>query len=403
MTELKEGEKRAELGDGRITEDGLAKLRSLIGTKLRISQQFNGTASPEAIRNFANGIGDPNPLWRDPDYVQKTRYGRIIAPPSWYYSVFPTWVSVGLPGVHGFHSGTDWEFYKPLYVGDVVTPECIFKGYEEKKSQFAGRMVILYEEARYSNQKGELLAKAKTWSVRAERKAARETGKYSQIKLPHPWTEKELKKVEEEVLSEEVRGATPRYWEDVQVGEELRPVVKGPLGLTDMIAYCVGAAPVLLLAHGVSLRMYRRHPAWAFRDPETGALEPIYGVHYNKAAAAGAGLPFPYDVGTQRQSWQIHLLTNWTGDEGWLKTSYCEYRRFVYLSDVVWFRGKVTRKYIDENGEACVDIETTAFNQRGEDTAPGRATVILPSKERNTWPVEQRAGKTKPKSRRSSK
>jgi len=50
-----------------------------------------------------------------------------------------------------------------------------------------------------------------------------------------------------------------------------------------------------------------------------------------------------------------------------------------------------------------VDIETTAFNQRGEDTAPGRATVILPSKERNTWPVEQRAGKTKPKSRRSSK
>jgi len=30
----------AKLGEGRITDEGLAKLRSLIGTKLRISQQF---------------------------------------------------------------------------------------------------------------------------------------------------------------------------------------------------------------------------------------------------------------------------------------------------------------------------------------------------------------------------
>ncbi|MFC1885559.1 MaoC family dehydratase N-terminal domain-containing protein [Thermodesulfobacteriota bacterium] len=385
----KEKDKKASLGDGKITEEGLAKLRSLIGVKLRISQQFNGLASMEAIRNFCNGMGDINPLYRDRDYAAKTRYGRLTAPPSWYYSVFPTWVSVGLPGVHGFHSGNDWTFYKPLFEGDTVTPECEFMGYDEKRSKFSGRLIMLNMEARYFNQNGDLLAKAGAWSARAERSAARKTGKYAQIELPHPWTDEELAKVEEEVLSEEIRGNEPRYWEDVNVGDELKPVVKGPFGLTDMIAYCVGAAPVNLLAHGAALSMYRRHPAWAFRDPATYALEPIYGVHYNKAAANSAGLPECYDVGTQRNAWLMHLLTNWMGDDGWLKRNYCEYRKFVYFSDVVWFNGKVTKKY-EEDGDYCVDIDTHAMNQRGEDTAPGHSTVVLPSREKGVSPLDAR-------------
>jgi len=67
------------------------------------------------------------------------------------------------------------------------------------------------------------------------------------------------------------------------------------------------------------------------------------------------------------------------GDEGWLKKCDCEYRNFVFLSDVVWVRGKVVTKYIDENKEYCVDIETCGFNQRGENTIPGKSTIILPS------------------------
>ena len=205
---------------------------------------------------------------------------------------------------------------------------------------------------------------------------------------------KDLKKIDKEVLAEEIRGSTVRYWEDVQVGEELPAVVKGPFGLTDMIAYCIGAAPVQIAAHGTQLRLYKEHPAWAFRDPSTSAWEPVYGVHYNLAAANSVGLPFPYDVGAQRQGWLINLLTNWMGDEGWLKKSYAEYRKFVYLSDAIWFKGKVTAKYIDDDGEYCVDVQTSAINQRGEETMPGLSTIVLPSRERNTWPVRKRlAGK----------
>ncbi|HJX13579.1 MAG TPA: hypothetical protein VJ377_08650, partial [Dehalococcoidales bacterium] len=127
-----------------------------------------------------------------------------------------------------------------------------------------------------------------------------------------------------------------------------------------------------------------------FRDPNTHALEPIYAVHYNIQAARAMGLPQPYDVGIQRHCWAVHLLTNWLGDAGWLKRSRVEYRRFVFHSDVVWLKGAVTRKYVDEDGDYCVDIALHAVNQRQEDTMPGQAVVALPSRENKTSPLDKR-------------
>jgi tRNA A37 threonylcarbamoyladenosine synthetase subunit TsaC/SUA5/YrdC len=50
----------------------------------------------------------------------------------------------------------------------------------------------------------------------------------------------------------------------------------------------------------------------------------------------------------------------------------------------------VTKKYVDDNGEYCVDIETNVVNQRVEAVVPGNSTVILPSQDKNTWPLERR-------------
>lgn len=380
----------AAVSEGIISPEYLEEWKERVGLRLRISNVFNQLASYEAIRNYANGVGDPNPLFRDREYARTTRYGRLVAPPSWLYSVFPTWVLQGLPGVHAFHSGNDWRFYKPVREGDVITPGCIFSGFDVKESAFAERMVMEHQRASFSNQTGALVARADVWLVRAERQAARRKGKYHTIPIPHPWTPAALAQIDQDVGAEQARGNRARYWEDVKVGEELVPVVKGPLGLTDMVAYCVGAAPVQLAAHGVQLQLYGRHPAWAFRDPETSAWEPVYGVHYNRTAARAAGLPYPYDVGVQRQGWLIHLLTNWMGDEGWLKRNRAEYRKFVYLSDAVWVRGKVVRKYLDEDGESCVDVETHVVNQRQEDTMPGMSTVVLPSRKAKAWPLARR-------------
>lgn len=385
---------KAKMTEGEFTPELIAEMKSKRGLKLRAENHlFNEEATRGAIRRFVDGIGDPNPLWRDEDYAKKTRFGSIIAPPSWIFSVLAG-IQFGWRGLAGFHSASDMEFYSPIRLDEKIRPEETFKDFEgPKESRFAGRMIFDYFEDKYFKEDEKLAAKVIRLVIRTERKAARKKGKYKKLELPHPWTDEELAAIEEEVLAEEVRGGTPRFWEDVKVGDELKPVVKGPLGLTDIVAMCVaGLAPARLMAHGVALREYRKKPAWAFRDTDTYSLEPIYAVHYNKQAANAMGLPYSYDVGTQRHCWQIHLLTNWMGDEGWLKRSKAEYRVFVYLSDAVRLTGKVTKKYEDEEGDCCVDVETHATNQRGEDVMPGTATIALPSQKEpeEKWPVSRR-------------
>ncbi len=392
---MRKDEQAAQLAEATLTDDWITEWEDRIGLDLRVNNVFNSNASYEAIRNFANGIGDANPLYRDGEYAKRTKYGALIASPAWVASVFPHWVLQGLAGIHADHSASDWEFFRPIYVNDRIIPKCQFVGFDVRTSKFAGKTVFEYQRFEYWNQREELVSRGYNLLVRYERQTAKKQtsegkGKYDHIEVPHPWTPEEQERVDRDCLAEEIRGSNTRYWEDVNVGDELPPVVKGIFGLTDMIAYCVGAAPVQLGAHIVQLKAYKEHPAWAFREPGLGSWEPVYGVHYLVSAAKGVGAKYAYDVGVQRHCWMVNLLTNWMGDEAWLKSCSSQYRQFVYLSDAVWFKGKVIDKYVDENGEHCVEIEAHGVNQRGDDTIPTEATVILPSREHGTSPVEKR-------------
>jgi hypothetical protein len=172
----------------------------------------------------------------------------------------------------------------------------------------------------------------------------------------------------------------------------LPPLLKGPHSFENEIAWHAGATG-FMASSGIALRLYHEHPAWAYRDPDSMALEPMASVHWFKYPAKMAGLPYPYAVGMQINAWLIQFFTGWIGDEGWLKRCYAEYRSFLYMSDIVRFTGNVTQKYIDDNGEYCIDIETRNLNQRGESVINSHATVILPSREAETFPVAIRLPK----------
>lgn len=387
-------ETTAKVSEGIINDKVLRKWTERVGIELRIPNLYNTYVNEDSIKHFVDGIGDVNKLWVDKDYAKKAKCGKIMAPPNFFYSVFPTWVLQGLPGVHAFHSGNDWKFYKPAFVGDRIFPKCVFTGFKVKPSAFAGKTVFEFQRAYFYRQNGELLAETDLWLIRAERMSARSKSKYSGksgYKLPHKWTEEELEKITKRMFSEKPRGSVPRYWEDVNVGDELT-LTKGPLGLNDMIAYTVGANPIGIKAMHSSVEEYMKHPAWYLREPGTCGLIPAYGVHFDKSIANAVGLPYPYDVGAQRHCWLLQLLTNWMGDDGWIKRNYAEYRRFFYLSDVLWITGKVVKKYVDEDREYCVNIETHAVNQRGEDTMPGYSIVALPSRKLSEarWPMPKR-------------
>ena len=72
-----------------------------------------------------------------------------------------------------------------------------------------------------------------------------------------------------------------------------------------------------------------------------------------------------------RETWLIHLCTDWMGDDAWLWKLDCEFRQFNYVGDTQWLRGHVVRKYLADGDRPAVDLELEAVNQRGEVTTPG--------------------------------
>ncbi|SEP48516.1 FAS1-like dehydratase domain-containing protein [Amycolatopsis saalfeldensis] len=370
-----------ELATGKFTGEMLAKMRDLIGTELRTDACVNNEyATRLAILRFAEGIGDDNPLWTEEDYAAAGPHGGIVAPPSFIFACLGS-VQVGWPGLGGFHAETDVTFHAPIKVGDKITARVWFDGFDDPiESSFGGRRIKDYLRQEYWNQDDELVARFICSRMRFERTEMQKRRSSRKIEIPHPWTDDQLAKIEDDILAEAPRGAEPRYWEDVRVGDELDTLTKGPIGLTDEIAYVAsGAAPIpRLSAHSVALRRYKKHPKWAFRDPGTHALEPVYSVHYNDYAAQLQGAQIAYDVGIQRTCWQIHTLTHWIGDAGSVKAIHGQYRAHVYLSDVVRLGGKVVGKEIDGDGDAVLHLETWAHNQREQNCMPGTATVVLP-------------------------
>ncbi len=380
----------ASVGDapaeGKITDEAVADAVAMIGLQLRPEGPYLQDATQDTMRNFCNGIGDLNPLYRDPEQGRVSRYGAMLGHP-----MFPMaygWVGRtrwGLPGVHGFGAGNDWELYRHVRVGDRITAIERVVGVEEKTSKFSGRLVLQYVEAVYANQRGEVVAKALGWCTRHERKAARDAGKYKDI-LPYEYSEAEISAIEEATIGEDraIRGSNVRYWEDVNEGDELPPIVRGPLSMMDTMGYLVACGRGH--THGVVFKAAMKHPGHFFRNPEAGGGLEYTGIgHHRESTAKQVGVPGTYDYGPQRTAWMATLVTNWMGDAAFLKRVRTEYRRFNVMGDATWCRGRVSRKYIKDN-YPLVDIEIRGENQRGEVTTPGVATVVLPSR-KTEFPV----------------
>src|ERR671917_202661 len=69
-------DKFKEATSSTIDDADIAKDRAALGVwAASRSQELISTATPEAIRNFANGYGDDNPLYTDPRYGEATRWG----------------------------------------------------------------------------------------------------------------------------------------------------------------------------------------------------------------------------------------------------------------------------------------------------------------------------------------
>jgi acyl dehydratase len=359
-----------------LAEGALAEARSLIGVELRRQDhRWNTEAAPDAVRHFCWGIGDDNPLFCDPEYGATTRWGAGLAPGCFLYTIDSTVVAPKLRGIQWLYGGVEWAWYLPVRHRDRFRTRVTLLDAVEKSGSKAKSFIIQTGESLFYNQDEKLVARALGSTARVPRARAKDGLKY-EPRAVHRYTEEELIGIARAIDAEEQRGTTPRWWEDVAVGDVLKPVVKGPLNITDMICWYSGGGHTYQ-AHERAQRYRQRHPADAFVDPKTGAQDSPARGHAEVAMAREVGMPGGYDVGTQRVSWLGHLMTNWAGDDGHVRRLEVKLRRPNIMGDVSWCRGSVVDKRVDD-GVHVVDVEVRIENQLGEVTATGMSTVEVP-------------------------
>ena len=342
---------------------------------------FNKQASKDGIRHFVNGIGDTNPLFIDEDYAGNTKYGSIIAPGSYLYTVHWTPRGAGPAGLHGWYCGGDWEWYRPIFAGDEFKVVVIIREMIPKRGRMgAGRTWLDYTDVLYINQKNEIVGKEHQHTIRAERGRAGSKGKYRETPKPE-YSREDWLGILETYDNEELRLDEPRYWEDVNIGDRLGPMSKGPLSVRDEIAWLMGGGSPFFRAHKNEFEYEMRHPKVLEYVEETGEADIPELVHIFDSFARAIGVERAYDYGNQRMSWLCNLFTNWIGSDGFLWKMSGDLRVFNQIGDITTFEGKVIKKYMQDD-KCCIDVEAGAKNQRDEwSMNPNLSTVILPSKE----------------------
>ena len=376
------GARRRPAIGSRITEEMLDDLRSRFGKRQPVHRQWNTGASYDTIRHFAEGIGDMNPLWLDRQYAESSPWRRIWAPPTYVAGMGYVGTS-GLRGIHAVGSGVAYTFHRPIYEGDEIAADMAIVDLVKHEGRLADVMYRQIEHLRFVNQDGVLVAEAEWSAMRFERDHAREKldekrGRYAGRPLAR-YTPDGIKGIDEEYAREERRGAVPLYWEDVAVGDYIPHVVKGPLRLTDIICFLMGAGGPYIRAHAFDRVFRAEHPA-AYVTNAQGIPDNVESVHWEKDLAEGIATPGVYDYGTERPSWYAHALGNWMGDHGWIEYLSTELRGLNVVGDTTRIHGRITDRLVRE-GSHLVELDMWSQNQIGEITSRGKARVRLPGRE----------------------
>jgi acyl dehydratase len=384
---------------GQITDETLELMRRRIGypnPTLRAGIHggaWNEIATADAIRRWSLCMGDDNPFFIERDYARKTRWGDTIAPTCFEKSMgilrtkeVPPELkdtNKALRGVQLFYSGGENFYYKPITEGVKLYRSKWVEKVELKESRFAGRSAIVSNGLSLWDDDDVVYTDGVDWFVHAERRkrAEGEPKKEKEPFEPAFYTDEQMAEIEAAYEAEYIRGADTLYLEDVKIGQPMPKMVKGPLTVTDLINFHMGAGWMVYGLWPYKLAYKNRKGLRGFYTKDKhNAWDAVQRVHWDAELAREVGVPDTYDIGALRQTMVSHYLHNYIGDDAWIYRMRYEFRNFNYMGDVTWLTANITEARVDPVFGPLIEMDVVGTNQRGKENVRANATVLVASR-----------------------
>ncbi len=81
------------------------------------------TLTPDHVATYAKLTGDYNPLHFDPEFVARTKFGKLVVQGGLTTGLLHALVAMDLPGRGTVFLSQSWKFTAPVYIGDTITAE----------------------------------------------------------------------------------------------------------------------------------------------------------------------------------------------------------------------------------------------------------------------------------------
>ncbi len=351
------------------------------------------------IRRWAQGMQNPNPLYYDEEYAAESHFGQIVAPQSFAvctetsHGAGPAIQGV-IPGQHMIFGGDEWWFFGPrILPGDFFSHERMLFDYKVAETAFAGPTMFSRGDTTYVNQRGEIVCKQRSTSVRYLAENARKKGMF-EGNVERTWTDQELEDLEKKKMD---------YYQSFRdLGHEKRLFVKvgdtlptRPIGPHTLMSFTTEWRAYLMTVWG-GTREYGEtstlSAGWLpemSRDQEGAKVDPSNADGLYKGPSRGhvqeryaqlIGMPRGYGYGASMGAWVLDYLTNWGGEWSFVTHSNMQYRAPALTGDATFLEGEVIAlAHDDPSGQPMAQVRVVMKNQDDVVMAQGTAEMLLPS------------------------
>ncbi len=234
----------------------MEEVRQRIGIPVRYSpRNHNEVSSTDSFRHFARAYGDDNPLYNDPGYASSSTWGSPIAPPLYPFA------SGVVPARRAFRRCSERSSIPAIRSPESASTCAVSAGSSRGRSEpvtcsgipkrstrrifarapsAAGPAPSCRGGMSWEDEDGDPFALRFLDFWHADREKSRKAGKNRRIERPH-YSDEDLARIDA-VLRRAASAAVqlPAASPTSSRGSKLGPIAKGPLSVTDMVAWHVG-------------------------------------------------------------------------------------------------------------------------------------------------------------------